>query len=482
MATAAAGDDPPSPPPPAERPGGWFSGLVCGAGRLLAAVLGPDSPDSGTGGSASSSQESSSQSPPPPRGHRGSGDNTAHFASNNQFNQSGKEITLKDSGVGSLALVSEIDPKDAILQMLLQETYSRSECDILIKIIHERVVDSDPDVVEPSIVLPIAWQTSQQQDHVPYSSFRPNTCSASSNVHDCSQQLDNNIVENGWLEESQHALKRSNSCTGHNLDESHSRSVRPKLNDLNISNRQDGILKSHSDIASFEEATTKYPNAFRGIPEDTKKLFKDIPLLGTDNLIFSNIVSYDDTDNDISALRGKRPAVTARTFASATSEANRDNRCPTMLYPYSDRDLTNTFPIKVEPLDDIVPFDPEIVVLSRKNRNTGTICNDPCSVSKLMFQEDKEAAPSSSTGVPLENSPRNCTGASLQRSTQTRRSSPANVYRRQYIDSRTRSRSGPSHQGEPIAVGQEPDLAPTQAKKPVGRPRKSRRYWKASRR
>uniref|UniRef100_A0A0E0G2F1 Uncharacterized protein n=1 Tax=Oryza nivara TaxID=4536 RepID=A0A0E0G2F1_ORYNI len=296
MATAAAGDDPPSPPPPAERPGGWLSGLVCGAGRLLAAVLGPDSPDSGTGGSASSSQESSSQSPPPPRGHRGSGDNTAHFASNNQFNQSGKEITLKDSGVGSLALVSEIDPKDAILQMLLQETYSRSECDILIKIIHERVVDSDPDVVEPSIVLPIAWQTSQQQDH---------------------------------------ALKRSNSCTGHNLDESHSRSVRPKLNDLNISNRQDGILKSHS--ASFEEATTKYPNAFRGIPEDTKKLFKDIPLLGTDNLIFSNIVSYDDTDNDISALRGKRPAVTARTFASATSEANRDNRCPTMLYPYSDR-------------------------------------------------------------------------------------------------------------------------------------------------
>lgn len=93
------------------------------------------------------------------------------------------------------------------------------------------------------------------------------------------------------------------------------------------------------DIASFEEATTKYPNAFRGIPEDTKKLFKDIPLLGTDNLIFSNIVSYDDTDNDISALRGKRPAVTARTFASATSEANRDNRCPTMLYPYSDRVL-----------------------------------------------------------------------------------------------------------------------------------------------
>lgn len=43
-----------SSPPLAERPGRWLSGLVFGPGRLLAAVLGPESPDS-----ASSSPESS---------------------------------------------------------------------------------------------------------------------------------------------------------------------------------------------------------------------------------------------------------------------------------------------------------------------------------------------------------------------------------------------------------------------------------------
>jgi len=32
---------------------------------------------------------------------------------------------LKDSGEGSLAIVSEIDPKDAVKQLLMQETYSR---------------------------------------------------------------------------------------------------------------------------------------------------------------------------------------------------------------------------------------------------------------------------------------------------------------------------------------------------------------------
>ncbi|XP_015688400.1 uncharacterized protein LOC102700499 isoform X3 [Oryza brachyantha] len=451
-------------PPPPDRPGGWLSGLVSGAGRLLAAVLGPDSPDS-SAGSASSSQESSSssQSPPPPCSTLGDHGNPGHFSSEcHQFNQSGKEFILKDSGEGSLGLISEIYPKDAIMQLLLQETYSRSECDMLIKIIQERVVDSDPDIVEPSIVLPIAWKASQQQDPIAYSSFSPNTCS---NV---SQQLDNNV------EHFQHALKRSHSGSGHNtLDESHSRSVRPKLNDLNISNKQDGVLKNCSDIASFEEATTKEPNAFRGIPEDTKKWFKDIPLLGTDNLTFSNIVSYDDTDNHIVAFHDKLPTITSQTFASTSCEADRDNHCATMLYPYSNQDLIDTFPIKVKPLDDIVSLEPDIVDLSRKNRSTGTICNDTCSVSKLMFQEDKEIVTSSSIGLPLENSSRNCTGgASLQRS--TGKNSPAYVYRRQNNGNVIRSKSEQFHQGKRITVGRDPDLAPVQAKKPVGRPRKSR--------
>lgn len=53
-ASAAAGD--PSPPPPR----GWLSGLVSGAGRLLAAVLDPESSASDT----TSSSPDSSQSPP----------------------------------------------------------------------------------------------------------------------------------------------------------------------------------------------------------------------------------------------------------------------------------------------------------------------------------------------------------------------------------------------------------------------------------
>jgi len=54
-ASTAAGD--PSPRPP---PGGWLSGLVSGAGRLLAAVLDPESSASDT---TSSSPESSQSSP-----------------------------------------------------------------------------------------------------------------------------------------------------------------------------------------------------------------------------------------------------------------------------------------------------------------------------------------------------------------------------------------------------------------------------------
>ncbi|KAL5208857.1 hypothetical protein ABZP36_033292 [Zizania latifolia] len=494
MASAAAGDPRPTP---VERPGGWLSGLVSGAGRLLAAVLGPDSPDSGTG-SASSTPESP-QSASPPCGPRGSGDhcNTDRFAPDSyQFNQSGKEIVLKDCGEGSSALVSEIEPKHAIMQLLLQETYSRSECDKLIKIIQERVVDSDSGVVEPSIVLPIAWQASQQQDPAEYSSFIPNTCSATSNVPGCRQQFDRNIAEEKtWLDMKRLSpvegpcflntdccqypqdLKRSHSNTGDTVDESHSRSIRPKLNGLNISNKQDNMIKSCSDIASFEEATTKDLYSFREIPEDTKKLFKDIPLLGTDNLTFSDIVSYDDTANDIVPLHGKLPAATAQT----SYQADWDNRNTTMFYPYSNQDPVNTFPIKAEPLDDIVRLEPDIMDLAHKNHDTHTICNDCCSVSKLMFQEDIESIPSSSRGLQLENSSRKCTDrASLQWSTPTKRRSPANVYRRQNNNDTLRSKSEPLYGGKPMTMGHEPDVGLIQAKKPVGRPRKSR-SWNATR-
>lgn len=57
MASSAEGDPSPQSPPP---PRGWLSGLVSGAGRLLAAVLDPESSASDT---TSPSSPESSQSP-----------------------------------------------------------------------------------------------------------------------------------------------------------------------------------------------------------------------------------------------------------------------------------------------------------------------------------------------------------------------------------------------------------------------------------
>ena len=69
--------------------------------------------------------------------------------------------------------------------------YARLECDELIKIIQERVVDSDPGVDEPEIILPIAWHASTQQHPVAYSS---------------SPGFDNS-VEKEWLKKSSTTIK-----------------------------------------------------------------------------------------------------------------------------------------------------------------------------------------------------------------------------------------------------------------------------------
>uniref|UniRef100_A0A0A9F3A1 Uncharacterized protein n=1 Tax=Arundo donax TaxID=35708 RepID=A0A0A9F3A1_ARUDO len=105
------------------------------------------------------------------------------------------------------------------------------------------------------------------------------------------------------------------------------------------------------------------------------------------------------------------------------------------------------------------------------------MCDDSCSVSKLMFQEDIEAAPSSSMGLPVENSSRNCTkGLNLQRSVPTKTRSPANSNSRPNNRNTVRSWNGPPQQSNPAAtVGQEPGAGQIQAKRSVGRPRKARR-------
>ncbi|XP_062221271.1 uncharacterized protein LOC133920688 isoform X2 [Phragmites australis] len=469
---SAAGD--PSPPP-----GGWLSGLVSGAGRLLAAVIGSESSAS----NASSSSPESSQSP-------GTADqgNMAHFASDSyQLNQRGNEIVLKDCGEGSLAVVSEIDPKDAMIQLLMQETYTRSECDALIKIIQERVVHSDPGVDEPAIVLPIAWAAGTEQDNVAYSSLNPNTSPlATSGIPVYSREFDNYIVEKKLLtkrstpaegpcslnhDRSLPVLKRSYSNTGDTLEES--RRVRPKLNGLKISEKLIDSCRSHAAADSFQNSTTIDRNASRGIPEDDRTFFADVPLLGTDNLTFSNIVSNGETADDTAGFQDKPSALTAQPFASTSYRADRNNRDSTIFHPYSNQ---------VEPFDDLVPLEPDMVDLTQKNHDTHIMYYGSGSVSKLMFQEDIEAAPSSSKGVQLENSSINCTkGFNLQSSIPTKTRSPANSNRRPNNRNTIRSWNGPPQQSNPALPGQEPDAGHIQAKRPVGRPRKARRSRKAQR-
>ncbi|PVH65699.1 hypothetical protein PAHAL_1G057200 [Panicum hallii] len=120
MASSAAGD-PSLPPPP---PRGWLSCLVSGAGRLLAAALDPDSSASDT---TTSSPESSQSPPRRALVPADDGTGTCIASDSCQLNLSGKEIVLKDSSNGSFAVVSEIDPKEAVKQLLIQDTYSRTQ-------------------------------------------------------------------------------------------------------------------------------------------------------------------------------------------------------------------------------------------------------------------------------------------------------------------------------------------------------------------
>ncbi|KAL6888428.1 hypothetical protein ACP4OV_009454 [Aristida adscensionis] len=373
MASSAADD--PSPPPP----GGWLSGLVSGAGRILAAVLGSESSQS----DASSSSQESSQSP----AAADHGNGTAFASDSYQWNESGKEIVLKDSGEGSLAVTSEIetlavtseiDPKDAVIQLLMQETYTRSECDELIKIIQERVVDLDPGVDEADVVLPLAWVADTGTYNVSHSSLNQNA-SPPTTSGPCSLSHDRSLP----------VLKRSFYNKGDALEES--RRVRPKLDGLNISEKVVDVLRSHAAAGSFENCTTVGRNASRGIPEDDIMLLSNIPLLGTENLTFSDIASKGETSDGAAWFQDKRSASTQPPLVSTSYQADWDNHGPTMFHPYPNGDRVD--PVEVEPFDGIVHHEPEMINLSQKTHDTQTMRDDFGSVSKLMFQQDIEARP-----------------------------------------------------------------------------------------
>lgn len=86
--------------------------------------------------------------------------------------------------------------------------------------------------------------------------------------------------------------------------------------------------------ASSKEATTNPTSALRGFPEDVRTLFKDIPLLGTNNLTFSDLASKGVFDDEPSAV-----AAAAQHFTSTSCQADWDKCGSGMSYPYSSQVL-----------------------------------------------------------------------------------------------------------------------------------------------
>jgi len=90
---------------------------------------------------------------------------------------------------------------------------------------------------------------------------------------------------------------------------------------------------------SSKEVTANATNAPMGLPEDVRTLFKDIPLLGTNNLTFSDLASKGVFDDEPSAV-----AAAAQHFTSTSCQADWDKCGSGMSYPYSSRvlELHNT--------------------------------------------------------------------------------------------------------------------------------------------
>ncbi|XP_062234044.1 uncharacterized protein LOC133931222 isoform X2 [Phragmites australis] len=482
MESSAAGGDPPprpsvsgraSPPPPTPPPRGWLAGLVSGAGRILAAVLGPDSSSrSGStatdaasdGYSPPASCSPTSSRPPDPRGegyNADLGDSPLFPLENNQLNQGEKETVLKDYA-GSLAIVSEIEPKDAIMQLLVQETYSRSECRKFIKIIQERVLDSDSgDVDAGGLALLSARKAGRQAVDGAAAGTIPKLTPTDQGPY--THNADN----------IQPILKRNYSVREDAYEEV--RRVRPKINGnpLNISKfNQVDIIQNHPAADSLEGLAAKNPNASR----DENKLLPDI--LGANNLTYPNIISKVGSADEIFDVPNKPSTVTPQPFDSSSSQASRDqknygttilNRCSSQAL-----DLKKGFPLKVEPLNDFIPFEQQMDISHQKQEHA--VCDDSCSLSKLMLKEDIEAASSLQMGAQLQNGSKNRRRrqSNLQKTTPTPTRSPTKGPRRKNNSIIVKSEIDLLEQSKLVLTEQEPELSDIPVKRPVGRPRKAR--------
>ncbi|XP_073004532.1 uncharacterized protein [Typha latifolia] len=199
------------PPSPSSEGGeaGWLSGLISGAGRIISSVFGSDSTSSSSSSSFYSSDEDID---------RYKDENTAVSSERHDEINLGAQETklLKDSMEGSLAIVSEIESKDAIQQLLMQETYSRDECNKLVQLIQSRVVDSGPmelgqGQVEKELsitatgidtTLPVDWQNRKVLEKVSLPSCRPNILSPGPSYLALSPDVQDTAVMEAkkWLE------------------------------------------------------------------------------------------------------------------------------------------------------------------------------------------------------------------------------------------------------------------------------------------
>ncbi|KAF3329652.1 Protein KAKU4 [Carex littledalei] len=120
--------------PPRSNGDGWINGLLTGAERFLNAVLGSDTPSSSsssTSGSVSSEEKGVDASL------------AISTTRNGDLNQMERDPKMVDCLDEDLAVVSEINSKQAIEQLLMEETFSREECNNLVDLIQSRVIDSD---------------------------------------------------------------------------------------------------------------------------------------------------------------------------------------------------------------------------------------------------------------------------------------------------------------------------------------------------
>lgn len=120
-----------------------------------------------------------------------------------------------------------------------------------------------------------------------------------------------------------------------------------------------------------------------------------------------------------------------------------------------------------------IPFEQKMVDLSHQ-KHEHAVCDDSCSVSKLMFKEDIEAAPSLPMGVQLQNGSKNSRRKQSNSQTSTTTRSPAKGSRRKNNDVTVKSEIDLQEQSKLVLMEQEPDLGDIPVKRPVGRPRKAR--------